>query len=98
MFKEGKDGFGGGSEWGEGDDVFALEFFLEVGEKLLNFLAVGIFFQNAEGVVIEVFVSPLFGGLEEVVEGEGIGLGVSEEGKTQQEETERTEFQRRFQR
>jgi hypothetical protein len=78
--EEGQDGFGGGSQGGEVDDVFALEFLLDVGEESLDFLAVGVF-EDAEGVVIEVFVGPLFCGLEEVVESEGVGLGGNEEGK-----------------
>jgi hypothetical protein len=72
-FEERQDSFGRGSERGKVNDVFTLQFFLDISEEFFDFLAVGIF-QNAERVVIEVFVGPMLGGLEEVVEGEGVGL------------------------
>jgi hypothetical protein len=80
MFEEWEERFGADSKGGEVDDVFALKFFLDVGAEFFDFLAVGVF-ENAKGVVIEVFVGPLFSGLEEVVESEGVSLGGKEERK-----------------
>jgi len=77
-FEEGQGSFGGGAKGGEVDDIFALKFLLDIGAEFFDFPAISVF-QDAERVVIEVFVGPLFGGLEEVVESEGVGLG--EEGK-----------------
>ena len=80
MLKERENCFGCGTKGGEIDDVFALELLLDIGDEFFDFLAVSIF-QNTERVVIEIFIGPLFGGLEEVVESERISLGGKEEGK-----------------
>jgi len=79
-FEERENGSGGGAKGGEIDNVFALEFFLDIREEFFDFLAVGVF-QDAKSVVIEIFFGPLLGGLEEVVESQRIGLGGKVEGK-----------------